>query len=99
MNYLSVIVEDNYGRPFHMGYQMTWHAKERVMLRRIKEKDLELALLNGICHYKQGFCFYVLENRIVVVVDENKAEIITAYRGKNLNVHIRKKGKTLKRAA
>ena len=99
MNYLSVVVEDDLGRPYHIGYQMTLHARERVMQRKIKEREIEDALLRGICHYKQGFCFYVLEDSIVVVVDENKAEIITAYRGKNLNLHIKKKGKTLKRAA
>ncbi len=99
MNYLSVCVEDDLGRPFHMGYEMTLHARERAMQRKIKEEDIANALLNGICHYKQGFCFYVLENRIVVVVDENKAEVITTYRGKNLNLHIKKKGKVLKRVA
>ena len=99
MNYLSVCVEDDLGRPFFMGYKMTLHARERAEQRKIKEEEMADALIKGICHFKQGFCFYVLENRIVVVVDENNAEIITTYRGKKLNVHIRKKGKTLKRAA
>lgn len=99
MKYLSICIEDDLGRPFHLGYEMTRHAQNRAIQRSINEREMREALINGKCHYKQGLSFYVLKNKLVLVIDENDAQVITVYRGKNLNVHVRKKGRTLLKAA
>ena len=98
MNYLSIIIQDDLGRPFHLGYEMSKHAEQRVSQRGIRLSELQKALTEGICHSKQGLSFYVLQDRVVVVIDENTAQVITAYRGSQLNLHIRKKYKSQRRA-
>jgi|TARA_B110000967_G_C18900073_1_gene574107 hypothetical protein len=90
---------------------MSRHSIERVNERDISNEALSIALIYGTAFFKQGLIFYVLGEKnmpylndekllrkcknIVVVVAGDSDEIITTYRSKNPFKHIKKKTKRL----
>lgn len=96
-------------------YGRTKHFIERSCQRNFSEDMIQTVLDHGTAYFKQGRIFYILGTNnlptdlpaqdrkryrnLVVVVSSNNASIITAYRSKNPFKHIKKKSKTLYKAA
>lgn len=92
---------------------MSRHSTERVNERDISDQALSIALIYGKAFFKQGLIFYVLGEKnmpelndeklqrkcknLVVVVSGDSDELITTYRSKNPFKHIKKKTKRLSR--
>ena len=93
----------------------TRHSKKRTAQRGIDNELILLGQMYGKVVFKQGFVFYVVHDRdlpsdldhkirerlsnLVLVLNSDETELVTAYRSKNGPKHIRRKSKYLYKGA